>query len=499
MKRHSLKIKLTIIMAVLVTAVIALICIIDTVFFEKYYFDSRTKELRNSYESLKSVFESDGYSEDDVDDEILRINSLYNINVFVIDGEWNMVYSSQNNFSDALRWIQDILFSMSVRKDILEENSEYTIIRAYDKVTAMSYLEIYGMFGEESQIIMQITIENIQETIDTFNRFILIIGAFILIISIVVVYVIASGFTRPVKQLSDIAEHMSEMNFDVKYSGKHNSEIGVLGHSINVMSDKLERNISELKAANLELQKDIEVKTKNDEMRREFLSNVSHELKTPITLIQGYAEGLSEGINDDEESRNFYCGVIMDEAAKMNDMVKKLLTLNQIEFGSEPVEIEHFDMRELVDSVLKANSLRIAQNGIELVTESGPPAMVWSDQIQIEEVFTNFITNAINHCEEKNLRKIIQVTVEIKEKTVRVGVYNTGENIPDEDIDRIWEKFYKVDKARTREYGGNGIGLSIVKAILDNFNSDYGVENQQDGVFFWFETDSAVEQSGGSS
>ncbi len=227
-------------------------------------------------------------------------------------------------------------------------------------------------------------------------------------------------------------------------------------------------------------------------MRREFLSNVSHELKTPIALIQGYAEGLSEDVNDDEESRNFYCEVIMDEAAKMNEMVKKLLTLNQIEFGNEPVEIEHFDIRALIESVVRANSLRTAQNSIEVLIESGAPVMVWSGQMQTEEVFTNFFTNAINHCEEINSRKLIRVTIEEMEKCVRVGVYNTGQKIPEEDIGRIWEKFYKVDKARTREYGGNGIGLSIVKAILDNFNTAYGVENKDDGVLFWFETDSAI-------
>ncbi len=467
MKRHSLKIKLTMIMAVLLTAVIALICVLDTVLFEGYYFDRKTKELKASYESLKAVMTTFGYDSKSVENEIARINTLYNINVFVVDGEWNMAYSSQSNADNTIRWIQDILFSSSVKKDVLEENGEYSIISAYDKITAMSYLEIYGMPDSESQIILQITVENIKESINTFNSFIIIVGGFMLLIGIIVVYVISAGFTKPVKQLSDIAERMSDMDFGVKYAGKDNSEIGVLGHSINIMSDRLERNISELKSANL-------------------------ELKTPIALIQGYAEGLLEGINDDEESRNFYCEVIIDEAAKMNDMVKRLLTLNQIEFGNEPVEIEHFDISALIESVLRANSLRTSQNGIEVVFEHESPVMVWADQSQTEEVFTNFYTNAINHCEEINSLKLIRITLEQRERSVRIGVYNTGQKIPKEDIDRIWEKFYKVDKARTREYGGNGIGLSIVKAILDNFNTEYGVENLDDGVFFWFETDSAI-------
>ena len=234
----------------------------------------------------------------------------------------------------------------------------------------------------------------------------------------------------------------------------------------------------------MQLMKDNEIKTRNDEMRREFLGNVSHELKTPIALIQGYAEGLKEGINDDEESRNFYCDVIMDEAVKMNNMVKKLLTLNQIESGNDKISIERFDLVELAGSVIRANGIVMNQKEITVDFKHPDTAEVWADQIQMEEVFTNYLTNAVNHCDGD--RKII-ITIEKKQNSVYASVYNTGHAIPEEDIERIWEKFYKVDKARTREYGGNGIGLSIVKAILDNYKASYGARNLKDGVEFWFD------------
>lgn len=247
----------------------------------------------------------------------------------------------------------------------------------------------------------------------------------------------------------------------------------------------LERNISQLKSANIELQKDIENKNKIDESRREFLSNISHELKTPIALIQGYAEGLKEGISDDPESMDFYCDVIMDEASKMNDMVRKLLTLNQMEWNEEPV-IERFNVTELIQSVISNNGIRTSQNGINVIFDQKEPVYVWGDEYKIEEVVTNYFSNAINHCE---FDKVIKVAIEKNEDTVRVSVFNTGKNIPEEDIPKIWDKFYKVDKARTREYGGNGIGLSIVKAIMESNNSGYGVINHSNGVEFWFELD----------
>lgn len=255
---------------------------------------------------------------------------------------------------------------------------------------------------------------------------------------------------------------------------------------MNKLSDKLEMTISELKSANISLQKDIEKKEMIDEMRKEFVSNVSHELKTPIALIQGYAEGLKEGINDDPESTEFYCDVIIDEAAKMNNMVKKLLTLQHIESGTEKVNMERFDIIPIIKSVVKANTLLADDKNIKIIFEENNPIYVWADEYQVEEVMTNYVTNAINHADGD---KIIRVYTEIKDGKIRVSVYNTGHNIPETELEKVWIKFYKVDKARTREYGGSGIGLSIVKAIIDSFGQQCGVYNVDDGVVFWFELD----------
>ena len=279
---------------------------------------------------------------------------------------------------------------------------------------------------------------------------------------------------------------MTELDFDAKYESQNFRvlEIEELGENMNNLSEKLEKTISELKCANNELKQDIRRKEEIDEMRKEFLSNVSHELKTPIALIQGYAEGLKEFIDEDPDSRNYYCEVIMDESDKMNKMVQKLLTLNQLEFGNDVIEMTRFNIVELISGVISASNLLAVQKEVTINFDASEPYYVWGDEFKVEEVVTNYLSNALNHIAGEN---VIDIKCKKREGILRTSVFNTGAPIPEEDIEKIWIKFYKVDKARTREYGGSGIGLSIVKAIMDSMNQRCGVINHENGVEFWFE------------
>ena len=203
--------------------------------------------------------------------------------------------------------------------------------------------------------------------------------------------------------------------------------------------------------------------------------------------MQGYAEGLKENISDDPESREFYCDVIMDEAAKMNKLVKNLLTLNQLEEGRDEVVMERFDVVSLIRGVLQSMDIMIQQKEAKVNFAVDAPVHVWADEFKIEEVVTNYVSNALNHLEGE---KEIEICIRPKgENQVRISVFNTGTPIPEADLPNLWNKFYKVDKARTREYGGSGIGLSIVKAIMESLHQEYGVQNYDNGVEFWFTLD----------
>ena len=196
---------------------------------------------------------------------------------------------------------------------------------------------------------------------------------------------------------------------------------------------------------------------------------------------------MKEGVNDDPESRDFYCDVIMDEAGKMNKLVRNLLDLNQLEFGKDNLQFERFDMRELIRGVLQSSEIMIEQKEAKVIFRQENPVYVWGDEFKVEQVVRNYFTNALNHIEGD---KVIEIKIRKHDDKVRISVFNTGKPIPEEDLDQIWDKFYKVDKARTRAYGGNGIGLSIVKAIMNSLQQEYGVQNYENGVEFWFELDS---------
>ncbi|MDE5894087.1 MAG: HAMP domain-containing histidine kinase, partial [Acetatifactor sp.] len=358
-----------------------------------------------------------------------------------------------------------------------------TIFKFVDMRTKTEYIEMYGQLDNGYWFIINTTRESIQESVRIANRFLAYIGVAATLVSGILMWFMSKRVTDPVLELAAISERMTHLDFEAKYRGREKNEIGLLGSNINQLSESLEKTISELKTANNELQKDIEKKEQIDEMRREFLANVSHELKTPIALIQGYAEGLKEGISDDPESREFYCDVIVDEAGKMNTMVQRLLTLNQLEFGNDVVSMERFDIVAMIRNYLQSAEILTRQNEILVKMEQTEPVYVWGDEFRIEEVFMNYFTNAVHYCLGE---KLIHIRVEPQDGKVKVSVFNTGEPIPEESLAHLWEKFYKVDKARTRQYGGSGVGLSIVKAIMESMNQEYGVQNYSNGVVFWF-------------
>ena len=485
MKKHSLTRQITSIVSILVAGAILLCWVLNTTLLPRYYMHNKKHVRMENYETISNASEQDKLESDEFTVTFDNLCSNGNIMTLILQPDGKVLRSSVNDL-DALRGELWNVLLHTDDMEVLYSNDQYQLLRKNDTRLDSEYLVLVGVLENGDMILMRTAVESIRESAAISNRFLLFVGAAAIVSSLLVAFFTTRHITKPLQQLTDISKRMVDLDFNAKYeSNRSNSyEVEELGNHINRLSENLERTISELKTANVELQDDIEKKIQIDEMRKEFLSSVSHELKTPLALIQGYAEGLQECINDDAESREFYCDVIIDEADKMNRMVKKLLTLNQLEFGNDQVVMERFDMTELVRGVANSTKILMEQKGIRLELDNPEEAWVWGDEFKVEEVITNYMSNAINHADGG---KVIRVFYTRFEDKLRVSVFNTGQPIPEDDIDKIWVKFYKVDKARTREYGGSGIGLSIVKAIMDSFHQQCGVINHEDGVEFWME------------
>lgn len=483
-KMHSLKGKMVSVFIGLITLALLLITLINYCFLGTFYLANKRNKIMDSYEAVNSI---ENITED-FSGSIQNLASRNNLSITVTSPNFVVLNStSRDGVNLAGRLLGYYTGWYKEHIEVLDYSNVYVLQQTEDQVIHLRYLEMWGVLDSGNYFIIRTPLESIEESVGLTNMFLFFVGIIVMIIAGLFAYVFARKITRPITELTQISRRMADLDFDAEYRGSYSDEIGILGENFNRMSNELERTISELKTANNELQKDIEKKTQIDEMRKDFLNNVSHELKTPIALIQGYAEGLKDNVNEDEESKEFYCDVILDEAAKMNRMVKNLLTLNQLEFGKDQINMERFDLTALINGVLQASDILIQQKGADVFVDTKTPVYVWADEYKIEEVLTNYLTNALNHLEYE---KKIEIRITENNGIVTTTVFNTGDPIPEEDIDKIWIKFYKVDKARTREYGGSGIGLSIVKAIMESINQKCGVKNYDNGVAFWFTLES---------
>ncbi|MBO4391377.1 MAG: HAMP domain-containing protein [Lachnospiraceae bacterium] len=497
--KYSIKAKFAVIFIAVMMLTFLACVVLNNLFLKQYYTIYKKSQLSEMYEIINNSWDDrifDAATQEERDEAyesvlpiLQQLRDEYGAEYLVMSSDWSDFCCSANNSASLMYRLRNNIF----RKAKMEQYdlSKQLIIgevSVASRTGTSSYLECWGTLEQGYPFLITIPMDSIYDSASIANRFLAYIGLISMFLGVIVMILTTNRMTRPIRELTNLSERIADLDFTAKYEGKSHDEIGVLGNNMNILSDKLEGTIKELKSANLELTRDIQKKEEIDDMRKDFISNVSHELKTPIALISGYAEGLRDGITDDPESMSFYCDVIIDEAAKMNRMVQKLMTLNQLEFGKTQTNIERFCLTELARNVVGSAELLAKNKNLQMYFDMPEDLYVFGDSFQIEEVLTNYVSNAINHCSGENL---ISVRAEILGNKVRVNVRNTGENIPEDSLDKVWEKFYKVDKARTREYGGSGIGLSIVKAIMEAHGQAFGVKNTDDGVCFWFELDRA--------
>ena len=489
----SVRLKLFLTLCIVITTIILLLVLINNVVLEKFYLYNKTKVMKHTYMKINEYCnQKEDYER--LDNELRTIAIKNNADIIIKSND-NIIMleteSYRQNYEKEIEFFDEISKKGErVQRLYKEENVIIDLIK--EKNTNVNYIVVTAKLDNDLELNMATPTADLQESARISNNVLIAIGGAVIVISGIISSFVSRKFTAPILELNAIAQKMSNLDFSQKYQiNDTEDEINNLGKSINTMSDKLEKTIQQLTVNNNELEKDIERKSKIDEMRNQFISDVSHELKTPIALIQGYAEGLVENVNADDESREFYANVILDEVNKMDRLVKQLLELMKLEYGKREFNNENFNIVELINEVIRKSNVMLEENEVKVDFNCDKVIMAYADSFYVEQILTNYITNAIKYSKEVNGEKKIQLNVlldSLKNK-IRVTVFNTGDNIDETELQRIWGRFYKIDSSRNRDKGGTGIGLAFVKAIMNNYKNEYGAINKPNGIEFFFELD----------
>ena len=482
-KMKSVRSRLFLTICLIISSIMLVLILVNSVVLETFYIYSKTNTIKHVYNSINEYYANNTNVPIDLEDELEKIANNNDFDILIKAKDNIIAYSTDKEFLAMVDKYDMIQYFNQNTKDssIVYMNDKMNIRKI--KGENINYILLCSTLDNGYLLYIRIPMAAIEESVKISNNLLILIGGATILVSSLVASFVSKKFTEPITQLNDIANKMANLDFSAKYRiSDVDDEINNLGKSINTMSDKLERTIKQLRYNNIELEKDIEEKSKIDEMRKQFISDVSHELKTPIALIQGYAEGLVENVNSDEESRKFYAEVILDESNKMDKLVKQLLELMRLEYGKREFTNHEFNIIELIQEVIRKCDVMIKERNLTVELCKEEPVMVMADDFYMDQVITNYVTNAIKFAQD-----YIRITVETKEKVARIAVYNKGNHLTEEEIEKVWGRFYKTDDSRNREKGGSGIGLSLVKAIMNNYNCEYGVMNKEEGVEFYFE------------
>lgn len=459
--------------AVILFAII-IILILNNSLLPEIYTQNEKKSMKSVYEEVNGLsFEDAAFSEKI---SLLEKEYSFSIDIFLDDG--TPFYSGSNDMFAAGGKI-------TVSNKQTFEDGSYFEIQTNSKENTD-----YIVFGAKLSGGGEIEMFSKKATVDaTADIAILITSATsvtALLAALIFIYFYTGKFTKPLIEMSSVTEKMSEMDFSHKCSVKGNDEISLLADGINNLSDSLCATLDDLSEKNERLREDIEKEKNLEKIRKDFISNVSHELKTPISIIRGYSEGAGLMLESgDTDGAKGYCDIIVSETDKMNLLVLQLLELSMYESGSVNIKEEKFNIHEMIDDYANNNEIKMSQKGIHFENLIPESLFGSGDTIKIEMIVNNYIQNAVSHVSGEKLIKVS--AEETNDGSYRVCVFNTGSSVADEDIDKIWISFYRADKSRSRSEGRYGLGLSIVSAIQKLHNQQYGVFNTDDGVCFWFD------------
>lgn len=481
----------------LIFVVLIFSMLFQNIFFEDFYLSKRTKDLASDSVQFTKLY---AYQNNDIllNKELFRFEQETNskIAIFTFDGKLkvlNNYNTSSEDIKNLAAFCEELINDDKLVNEVLDSGKPKAKIfnNEYSNTTKIGVLTPMSLNSKNDSIFVTVSsMQPISEASAVIKEFYLYLFLGFTIIGIFLSSIYANLISKPLININKVAKRMSAMDFSVKCDEESDDEIGDLATTLNFLSSTLKNTLEDLKYKNRKLKEDIEKERKLEAMRKDFVDSVSHDLKTPIGIIEGYAEGLKDGIVTGE-SASLYLDTIIDEAKKMSKLVSNMLELSKLEAGISNLLIERFNILRLIQKLIKSFTLEFEANNITLdLISDFEYCYIIGDTLQLEQVMTNLISNALKYT-PKGEKVIIEVLD--KGEFVNISVENKGANIPDEELSKLFNKFYKLDKARNSSQSSNGLGLSIVKRILTLHESNYRLYNTEDGVKFEFTLKKANE------
>lgn len=467
---------------------ITCIFIFQTVFFRYFYTSWKQNTLKRNVEKFEQSYNAQS-SSSDIASLVTKFEDDNNSRVCILDKNGNLNFISNNNTnteSASVRVIHEVINNWMSNPgafiDMKQSGKSLTYVIDSRFSNVKNIVCVFPNTKKNEVIFSVSSLQPIDEASSVINSiFVYVyIGGFIITIILSVIYWMM--ISKPLIKLNKTATKMANLDFTEKCNMNREDEIGNLGNTLNFLSENLYGAMKSLKNANKKLKSDIDKERNLEKMRRQFVANISHELKTPISLIEGYSEGIKDNVFEDKD-RDYYLDVIIDETKKMGILVSDMLDLSQLESGNFKLKMECFYIDKLINAEVKKYYSMFNEKQIDLQINLMSDVLVYGDTMRIEQVLTNFITNAIRYT--KKMGKII-IDMKNEEDKVYVYIKNSGEAMSEDELVKIWDKFYKVDKSGNKKLGGTGLGLSITKNILKLHKSDFGVKNGEGEICFYF-------------
>lgn len=477
------------------TSLIIGFMIFQGLFFQKYYTNKKSEDLQNAVLKFMTVnqFKAVTNPKDlDTAMALFDVENTAKVAIYSTDGKLKYVVGGDNN-TGLEKTLNDIFnklyFDKKYTNSLLESNKIVTTVMSSEYGEHIVSMAPFSLYKPNDSVIIAISpLKPINEANNIMLDFYKGILFALIVLCLILAYVMSNLISKPLLKLNQTAQKMSNMDFSEKCEIKGNDEIGNLAKTLNFLSSNLSNALEDLKLRNSNLQKEIQKERELEKFRKDFIAGVSHELKTPIGIISGYAEGLKDGIVDDD-SKEVYLDVIIDEANKMNKLVLDMLNLTKLESGKTELVVSEFSLKELIESILKKHSNNIMEKNfnIQLQYEEVDNYNCIGDSFKIEQVITNFVTNAIKY---SPVNESIIISLERAKEKIFFYIENTGVHLDDYTHSKIWTQFYRADNSRNRDSGSTGLGLSIAQNILELHQSSFGSENTTNGVLFYFSLNS---------